>query len=169
MCEITAGATKSDCAEAGGHVSLAIYTMEERATLTIDPTNVITALTLNTGKQAWLFTPDVGKIAIGQTGTRDREQNSYFVAQTASMKFETAVAQDMNLGKGFLGIIAIGQDGINRHLGVINGMTLDTEEDLIGLLFSDGKSDTFNFVGTEKDKAPTLDDAILTVLLAPAA
>lgn len=173
-CELTAGYSKLNCAENGGIDEIIIYNLENRASYTL-ATGEITALALNTGKQAWQLTPDLESGTAGQTPTRSRENNSKMIPQTAMIMFKddenpTVDLCEILLG-GFFGVIvkkSDPDDNLYRHYGLINGMTVDTIEDTLGQLYEDLRGKTVNFVGKELAMAPSVDPAIIAGLLTPA-
>lgn len=171
MCELTAGHTKQNCASIGGVKSVLVYNMENRATFVVTA-GVVTAITMETGKQAWRIKPDTASIEMTETGTRSRENNTLFYAQAGTVMIkddvaETRILLDL-LAKGFLGLIIEKEDGTNIHYGAINGVVAPTVEDVTGKNFEDLNGATISFEGKEATKSPTVDDAEILTLLSPA-
>lgn len=173
MCELTAGYTKQGCTNGGGIDALVVVNHENINELTLDADKLnVDTLTLKDGKQAYKITPDMESSSATQTPTRNREGNSYMVAQTimAILKDDEEATQKLTneLGKGFYLVGVMQSNGKNRLFGVKNGVTLETEENVTGQLYEDLNGSTLNFVGKEKDKAPLVSTALLDAILIPA-
>jgi len=166
--------TKNCEAENGGIDEFIIYNICDRASYTLDD-GVVTAMTMKNGTQAYSWTPDMESATAGETTTRSRANNSVFHAQTAMIMFKedsnAVVDLVANAGKGFFGIIVKKSDpdgSVYRHLGLVNGMTLETAEGVLGQLYEDLRGHTLNFVGKELAKAPSISLVIVASLLVPA-
>ena len=176
-CELTGGYTKQNCANNGGVKSVIFFNHEHlvAGTYTFDDDTTkseIATLVLATGTQGYRVLTDKESSFATQTPTRTRDNNSYMVVQalTAMLKDDAKATQELTsiLGNGFFGAVIEQENGLNRILGLNNGLTLDTEENATGQLFEDMNGSTLNFLGKELFKAPIVPDSIITTLLAPA-
>lgn len=172
-CELTAGYSKQACASNGGVDALVIANMANIASYTLDAAeSEITAISTESGTQAFKITPDQESASATQTPTRSRENNSYMVAQTvmAILKDDEVETQDLSniLGKGFFLVIVMQSNGKNRAFGLFNGMVLDTEENVTGQVYEDLNGSTMNFVGKELIKAPLIETTLVDAILTPA-
>jgi hypothetical protein len=110
-----------------------------------------------------------------ETTTKNRQNNSTFHAQTAMIQFkedtDTVVSLVENSAKGFFVIFvkkATAGTATWRVYGLVNGMTLETAEGVMGQLYEDLRGHTLNFVGKELAKAPSIAENLVTALLVPA-
>lgn len=172
MCELTSGHVKQNCPSVGGVKSVVVYNMENRASYT-ESSGVISAISMNSGKQAWRIKPDMASIEFTETATRSRENNSLFYAVGGSITLKdntTATRELIDLmAKGFLGAIVEFEDGTNLHYGLVNGVTTETAEIVKGKNFEDLNGVTINMVGKETTIAPSIADNDITGILTPAA
>lgn len=165
---------KQACADNGGIDEFIVYEIEDRDSITI-ANGVVTALTMVIGKKAFKWTPDMESATAGETTTRSRENNSVMHSQTATITFKDDLDATVSLveavSKGFVGVIIKKSDpdsAVYRHLGVLNGMTIETAEGVQGQLYEDLRGHTLNFVGKELAKAPSISDTIVDSILVPA-
>jgi len=166
--------TKGACAENGGIEAMYVYSIADRTSYTVVDGQVAT-LVLANGTKAVTWTPDMESATAGEVTTRSRENNSVFQAQTALITFkdDSDVTVDIvnQVSRGFLGVIVkkAMADGSSqyRHLGLINGMTVETAEGVLGQLYEDLRGHTLNLVGKELTKAPSVLDTIIAEILVP--
>jgi len=164
---------KQSQADNGGIDEFIVYEIVNRDTYTL-AAGVITALSMKTGEQAYRWTPDLESASANDGATRSRENNSYLRNHAAMIIFkddeDVTAKLSENAGRGFFGIIVKKShptDSIYRHLGLINGMTLEEEEGAYGQLYEDLRGHTLNFVGKELSRAPSISAAIVATLLNP--
>ena len=171
MCELTTGYTKQNCASVGGIKSITIYNMENRASY-VESGNEITAITMESGKQAFTFSLDQQSASFTETQTRSRENNSLFyeIAGQIMIKDDEDATRDLLalIGGGVIGVIAEKESGKYVHYGVVNGLTVGTSEIVTGQNYEDMNGATINVVGREVAIAPYLDASVVTSILTPA-
>ena len=170
-CELSAGFTKSACASFGGTKSVVVYNTENLNTYT-NTANVLTALSLQTGKQGFRISPDMASIDFTETPTRSRENNSIFFASTCAitLKDDSQATRDLVdlISKGFVTVVQEKENGNNLVYGLVNGMTVETTSITTGMNFEDLNGSVINLVGKETSIAPSVDDTIVGTLLIPA-
>ena len=168
MCEIISGYTKPVCKTIGGIDYFIIYNMENRDSYT-RVNNEVTALSLTAGKYGYKFKTDKELTSVGEVGTGNRENNTYFYAQNGTLilldKTEANLDMLALLGQSTLGVIAVYESGLVRHFGFLNGMVVDTQTDASGTLYEDRNGHELAFSGKEKQIAPVMDLSIATALL----
>lgn len=172
-CDLSAWA-KQACADNGGIDEIIVYEIEDRDTFTV-ANNVVTAITMDIGKKAFRWTPDMESANATETTTRSRENNSVMHAQTVTVTFKDDLDATVQLieavAKGFIGVIikkSDPEDAVYRHYGALNGMTIETVEGVQGQLYEDLRGHTLNFVGKELAKAPAISDTLVDSILVPA-
>ena len=166
--------SKGACAENGGTEEFYVYNIADRTSYTL-ASGVVTDIVLANGTKAVTWTPDMESGTAGETTTRSRENNSVFQAQTGLITFkdDADVTVDIinQVSRGFLGVIvkkAMADGSLAyRHYGLINGMTIETAEGVLGQLYEDLRGHTINLVGKELTKAPSVDSAVITTILVP--
>lgn len=176
MCELLSGYTKENCRRNGGVDELIVYNMENRATGTLAADGLsVATLTLDIGKQAYRLTPDMESATAGQQPAGDRNNNSVMIPQTAMIMFkddlDTTVDIANKLLKGYWGVIVKkteSGDATYRHYGWLNGLTVESIEDVYGQLYEDLSGKTVNFTGKELIMAPSISSTIVDALLVPA-
>ena len=171
MCELTSGYTKPNCASNGGTKSVVVYNTENLNTYT-NTANVLSALSLQTGKQGYRISPDMASIDFTETPTRSRENNSIFFASTCAITLkddnqETRDLVDL-ISKGFITVIQEKENGKNLVYGLVNGMTVETSAITTGMNYEDLNGVVINLVGKETSIAPSIDDTIIASVLIPA-
>jgi len=166
--------TKGACAENGGIEEMYVYSIADRTSYTLT-SGVVTDIVLANGTKAVTWTPDMESATAGEVTTRSRENNSVFQAQTGLIVFkdDSDVTVDIvnQVARGFLGVIvkkATADGSLQyRHYGLINGMTVETAEGVLGQLYEDLRGHTLNLVGKELTKAPSVDSSVITTILVP--
>ena len=170
-CELSAGFTKSACASFGGTKSVVVYNTENLNTYTLS-SNVLSALSLKTGKQGFRISPDMASIDFTETPTRSRENNSIFFASTCAitLKDDSQATRDLVdlISKGFITVVQEKENGNNLVYGLVNGMTVETSAITTGMNYEDLNGVVINLVGKETSIAPSVDDTIVGTLLTPA-
>ncbi len=170
-CELSAGFTKSACASFGGTKSVVVYNTENLNTYTL-ASNVLSALSLKTGKQGFRISPDMASIDFTETPTRSRENNSIFFASTCAitLKDDSQATRDLVdlISKGFITVVQEKENGNNLVYGLVNGMTVETSAITTGMNYEDLNGVVINLVGKETSIAPSIDDTIVGTLLTPA-
>jgi hypothetical protein len=170
-CELSAGFTKSACASFGGTKSVVVYNTENLNTYTL-ASNVLSALSLQSGKQGYRISPDMASIDFTETPTRSRENNSIFFASTCAitLKDDSQATRDLVdlISKGFVTVVQEKENGNNLVYGLVNGMTVETSAITTGMNYEDLNGVVINLVGKETSIAPSVDDTIVGTLLTPA-
>ncbi len=170
-CELSAGFTKSACASFGGTKSVVVYNTENLNTYTL-ASNVLSALSLQSGKQGYRISPDMASIDFTETPTRSRENNSIFFASTCAitLKDDSQATRDLVdlISKGFVTVVQEKENGNNLVYGLVNGMTVETSAITTGMNYEDLNGVVINLVGKETSIAPSVDDTIVGTLLIPA-
>jgi hypothetical protein len=173
MCEIVANWDRGNCASHGGVDEVIIYNMENRDEASVVVTSgVITAMDMNSGKKAWVITPDMESIIATFNGTRSRENNSYMVAETCAITLKDILTSTVQyselLGKGYFGmIIKLADETDYIHLGFKKGMTLTTDEMTTGQLYEDMAGATLNFSGKSLHKPFRVSPSVVASITAP--
>jgi len=173
MCEITTDWNRGNCASHGGVDEVIIYNMENRDDASVVITSgVVTAMDMNSGKKAWVITPDMESIVATFNGTRSRENYSYMVAETCVVTLKdilsTTVAYSELLGRGFLGVIVkLADETDYLHLSFEKGMTLTTDEMTTGQLYEDMAGATINLAGKSLHKPYRVDSTVVASITAP--
>tara|TARA_R110000803_G_scaffold83031_2_gene149208 strand:+ start:1498 stop:2031 length:534 start_codon:yes stop_codon:yes gene_type:complete len=176
MCELLTNYTRGNCAENGGVDELIVYNLENRATYTLAADGLsIDTMTMAIGKKAFQLTPDMESATAGLNGAHDRTNNSKMMTQTAMIIFkddEDATVDICNLLLGgYFGVIAkksTPTGAVYRHYGLVNGMTVESIEDVLGQVYEDMRGKTVNFVGKELIYAPSIGSALVDAILIPA-
>ena len=137
----------------------------------------ITAIAMNSGEQAYSWTPDMEMAKFDDNGTGNRENNSYFRPHVGFVKFnddaDTTAMIDENAGRStglvFFVKYAVPAGGTTKWkaFGFVNGMTVTTSESGTGQTFEDGRNHTLNFEGKELTRALSIDAALVSALLTP--
>ena len=175
MCDLAAW-EKDKCRSNGGTRNWYVYNIADRDSYTLTA-GVIDDITLASGTQAYQWTPDIESGSFTQTGTGNRENNTFFVAQSGMIMFKDKLQATNelmeNVGRvSMLGVIVEDEmaDGTfqARHYGLVNGLTVDTYEMTTGQLFEDMAGTTQNFIGKELMNAPLVDQAVIATILTPA-
>lgn len=170
-CELSAGFTKSACASFGGTKSVVVYNTENLNTYTL-ASNVLSALSLQSGKQGYRISPDMASIDFTETPTRSRENNSIFFASTCAitLKDDSQATRDLVdlISKGFVTVVQEKENGNNLVYGLVNGMSVETTSITTGMNYEDLNGSVINLVGKETSIAPSVDDTIVGTLLIPA-
>ena len=171
MCEITTGYTLPLCRSVGGIKKFIIYNLENRSSYTI-ASNIITAMSMDLGKQAYQFNVEMELSNVISTGTGSRPDFTFFYAQVATIVLADKTQANIDmlalLNKGRLGVIAFYENDLVRHFGLINGMMVDSDVDDSGTEFGNRNGDTLTLSGKEVSKAPTMSSALAEALLLPA-
>lgn len=168
---------RKNCTENGGVDELIVYNIENRddSQLTLAPDGLsIATLVMKVGKRAWRLTPDMESATATQTPTGSRANNATMIPQTAQVIFKDDDDATVDicglLLSGFFGVIIKKTEKTGtkyRHYGLLNGLTVETIEDVMGLLYEDLRGKTVNFVGKELSMAQSIDDAIVQAMLVP--
>lgn len=137
----------------------------------------ITAVAMNTGEQAYSWTPDMESAKFDDNGTGDRTNNSYFRAHVGMVQFKddaaTTAQIDEEAGRStglvFFVKFAVPTGGTTKWkaYGFVNGMTVTTSEASTGQNYEDLRGHLLNFEGKELTRALTIDEALITPLLTP--
>lgn len=166
--------SKNCNAENGGVDEFIVYSICDRASYELS-NGAVTALTMSNGKKAYRWTPDMESATAGEITNRSRPNNARWTPQTAMIMFKDDDSETTDLisetSEGFFGIIVKKSDPETptyRHYGLVNGMTLETAEQVLGTLYEDLRGHTLNFVGKELAKAPTISAEIVASILVPA-
>lgn len=171
MCEITTGYTKPLCRSVGGLKQFIIYNLENRSTYT-RTNNTISAITMDAGKEAYLFDVEMELSSVQEVGTGSRAENTYFYATTATIVLTDKTQGNIDLlallGQGRLGVIGVYENGLARHFGLINGMMVDTETDSSGTEYGNRNGHEIVLSCKEVSKAPTITLNLAEALLVPA-
>lgn len=174
MCEITSGYTYSDCPTSGGYEYAILYAIKDRDTYTLAAGNgTVDTLTMLSGKFGYKVQLDMEQIAGTDNGTHDRAVGSLFYDETAmlytsddSVEFSTFLSSIEGMRLGVILIASDQRNGVNRHLGLINGLS-GAGETVFGQTLAEGKPTTINLVGKEVLRAPSIDTATAIAILEP--
>ena len=171
MCEIVAGYTLPLCRSVGGVKKFIIYNLENRASYTL-AANVITAISMDLGKQAYQFNVEMELSNALETGTGTRADFTFFYSQAVQIILADKTQANIDLldllNKGRLGVIAFYNNDLVRHFGLINGLMVDTETDDSGTEFGNRNGTTLALSGKEVSKAPTMSSVLAEAILLPA-
>lgn len=176
MCELLTNYTRGNCAENGGVDELIVYNLENRSTYTLEADGLsIATITMAIGKKAFRLTPDMESATAGSQPAHSRENNSQMHPQTAMVVFKddedtTVDICNLLLG-GYFGVIAkksTPTGAVYRHYGLVNGLTVESIEDVLGQMYEDLRGKTINFVGKELIWAPSISSALVDAILIPA-
>ena len=171
MCEITTGYTLPNCRSVGGIQKFIIYNLENRASYTV-ASNIITAISMDLGKQAYQYNVEMELSNAIETGTGTRADFTFFYAQAVQMILADKTQANIDLlallNKGRLGVIAFYNNDLVRHFGLINGLMVDTETDDSGTELGNRNGTTLALSGKEVSKAPTMAAALAEAILLPA-
>lgn len=137
----------------------------------------ITAVSMQTGYQAYEWTPDLEDSFATDNATGNRENNSYFRTHAAMVKFkddQNLTAQlDEEAGRS-TGLVFFvkyatpaGESTKWKAFGFFNGLRLTTSEAGTGQLYEDLRGHTLNFEVKELTRALLVDEAIVEALLTP--
>ena len=158
MCELLTNYTRGNCAENGGVDELIVYNLENRATYTLAADGLsIDTMTMAIGKKAFQLTPDMESATAGLNGAHDRTNNSKMMTQTAMIIYFGVIAKK-----------STPTGAVYRHYGLVNGMTVESIEDVLGQVYEDMRGKTVNFVGKELIYAPSIGSALVDAILIPA-
>ena len=170
MCEITSGFTWSNCPTSGGYEYAIVYAIKDRASYTL-AAGVVSAITMEASKLAYKVQVDMEQIGATDNGTHDRTVGSILHDQSCSIytsddsvEFTTWLESVEGMPLGVILIASDEKNGVNRHLGLINGLS-GAGETTFGKTLAEGKGTTINLVGKEVLKAPSIDTATAVALL----
>lgn len=171
MCELTTGYTKPNCRSVGGVKRFIIYNLENRSSYTV-ANNVVTALSMDLGKQAYDFQVEMELSNAIETGTGTRADFTFFYAQAVQIILADKTQANIDLlallNKGRLGVIVFYENDLVRHFGLVNGLMVDTETDDSGTEYGNRNGHTLALSGKEVAKAPTISSALAEAILLPA-
>lgn len=166
--------SKNCNAENGGVDEFIVYSICDRASYTVT-NGAVATLVMSDGKKAYRWTPDMESATAGEITNRNRVNNARWTPQSAMIIFKDDDSETTDLvsntANGFFGVIVKKSDPETptyRHYGLVNGLTLETAEQVLGQLYEDLRGHTLNFVGKELAKAPTVPAEIVAQILIPA-
>lgn len=168
MCELTTGYTKPNCRSVGGVLKYIFYNIANRASLTVS-NNVITAISMDSGKAAYQLLVESELSNATQTATSTRETTFFAQEAVVSLTEQTQNTVDLNalLATGFFGVIVFYESGLIRHFGLYKGMIANIAE-VSGTAFGDKNGSDATFSGNETVTAPTISANLAEALLTPA-
>lgn len=159
MCdEITSGYTKRNCRSIAGVKSIIPIDCSNLSTYTTDDAGTVTGLTSR--RPCFRFTLDVNSSSTTQTGTGDRANGSYMIAQGITAIFkddELATDQHMNqFLSGYYAVVVEYRNGKRKLFGAENGLTAASTETTSGQSGTDLNGSTLTLEGDENEYATVI-------------
>lgn len=171
-CDLTTGFSRGCRNSKGGIKNVYFTELANKDTLTA-ASGVITAFTLNTGKQFFKYEMAKQVSNFTEAHTSSRENGTLFYLQVANVILNKMEAVKRNeillLNQNINMIIMEDNNGKFWLLGETNGMEHTTGESGSGTTFGDRNGYTLEFTGEEGEMAQEVDSTLIAALSAPAA
>lgn len=142
------------------HANIAYY---------VEASGVLTSLSLNVGKQFWLYEQEPGVASGVEAITANRQNGTTFIAQTFTAKLNKRSASQSYalraLSQQDVCIIEVERTGEMFIYGLVNGLSLDPSESTTGVASGDHNGYNLIWKGEEPMLAPTVSQAILDTVI----
>jgi len=170
-CNLTQGSVIA-CRDSIGGISEVLVTgLDNKQSITAS-SGIITAFTLNTGKQFWRYSLEKENGSFEEKPTVSQENGTLFYEQTVTFnlkKLGVSYRDELHiLAQQRLMIIVKDNNGVYWLIGEANGADMTDGTGTSGKAFGDMSGYTLSFLGKEAARAQSVTASLLTALATPA-
>lgn len=172
-CTLTQGYTFVGCKDQAAGIDEWLVTEYANVSSITVTANVVTAITMVTGKQfrQYILDKERGEFSYDLTGNKETSINTYLhKVMFTTNKLTTSVTAELDLvAKNFTIQIVKGNDGVYRLFGRVKGMEMTSGTNSSAKELAGFHGNVWSFESVQPSFALEVNSALITALLSPAA